>query len=105
MEFDQALQLIELLIILIAMILIHRSVPSAQLQKLFDALERNARQTATPVDDQVVGFGKLLATLLTGQMGTPQPAAAGPVTTTGAAIVVTNEPAAPSSQTETPSAG
>jgi hypothetical protein len=83
MSFDQAVQLIELLIIVIAMILIYRSVPTTQVQKLFDALERAAKQSATPLDDQAVSAGRLLATLLTGQVSqtpmttsTPAPAMA-----------------------------
>jgi hypothetical protein len=110
-SFDQAMSIIEKLVILIALILLYRSVPAAQLESLFVALEKAAKQTPTTVDDAVIPFGRLLAQLLSGQIP-GQPALAGdtpaptaqpvPIAVTG---VVTaspaSVPAAPIDQVDT----
>lgn len=90
--FDQLMDLIQMLIIIIAMILLHRSIPSAQLARLFATLEKLAQNTDTPVDDAAVTVGKLFSQLLTGQATLPT-ATPAPVPA-AAAVVVTSAPAA-----------
>ena len=105
LTFEQVINLVELLIIVIALILMHRSIPSAQLQGLFDALEKAAKQTPTTVDDTAVSAGKLFAQLLTGQQAQPPaPAvdAAGSTkaTVTSATVTQTPTPDIHAAQTE-----
>jgi hypothetical protein len=77
--FSQALDLIQMLIIVVGMFLLYRSVPAAQLEQLVTRLEATARTTQTPVDDTMVGFLRLLMTLVTGQQLTPATADGQPV--------------------------
>ena len=100
LTFEQAMNLVELLIIVIALILMHRSVPAAQLQGLFNALEKAAAQTPTTVDDTAVSVGKLFASLITGQMPGQSPVAG----STPAAVTqpsVTTAPPVPVPGTDT----
>jgi hypothetical protein len=92
-SFEQAMQLLELLIIVIGMILLHRSVPSGALKKLLDTLEKTAAQTPTQVDDQAVGAARLLTTLLTGQLPGAAPTATPTPAPAAVAVAVTPAPA------------
>ena len=93
--FSQVLDLIQMLVIFIGMVFIHRSIPAAQMESLIVRLEANARQTSTTVDDAAVGVARLLSMLITGQVATtdgqpsPQPQPV-PMTVTG---TVTASPA------------
>jgi hypothetical protein len=107
--FNQVLDLIQMLIIIVAMIFLYRSVPAAEIAKLFDRLETNARKTVTPVDDTMVGLGRLVTTLLTGQMpgqpvsatdGPPAPPQPVPVSVTGI-MAASPAPAGPGVPTKT----
>lgn len=87
--FDQAMDLIQMLIIIIALILIHRSVPASELEKLFKSLRDAAARTATPVDDAAVTVGHLFTQILTGQLAGQQPAPAAPTTPQPVPVAVT----------------
>ena len=87
MDFEQTLIatliVVGMLFNIVSMFLMHQSVPAGKVAKLFDTLESLAKQSPSQLDDQAVGLGRALASLITGQAlkAEPTPAAVTTVTT------------------------
>ena len=85
MDFEQTLIatliVVGMLFNIVSMFLMHQSVPAGKVAKLFDTLETLAKQSPSQLDDQAVGLGRALASLITGQALNPPPPEAPTVTT------------------------
>jgi len=60
MNFEQILNLIQWLVVIIAMFLLHRSVPAQQVEQLLKQLQTTVKKTETPIDDLLLDVATLL---------------------------------------------
>lgn len=67
MEFEQALKIIELLIIVVAIFLIHNSFPAGKVKELIELLKTETKKTETPIDDLLLQVVELLNQLRAAQ--------------------------------------
>lgn len=70
MQFEQALDLLMLLIIVVALFLAHRSIPADKVDMLITKAKEGAAKTDTKIDDMLLEVVGLLRTL---QPETPKP--------------------------------
>lgn len=82
MEFEQAIDLLMLLIIVVALFLAHRSIPADKVDMLITKAKEGAAKTDTKIDDMLLEMVGLLRTLQPDAPKPTEPALTLPNTTT-----------------------
>lgn len=60
MDIADLIEIIELLLVVVALFLIHRSVPANKVSELIDKVDRAAEKTPTKLDDLLVEVAQIL---------------------------------------------
>lgn len=60
MTFEQGLELIQMMVIIVALVLIHRSYPAGKIDQLLDRLAGPVEQSPSKLDDILLEVAELL---------------------------------------------
>ena len=59
-EIDKIIDIVQLLVVIVAMVLLYQSVPAAKVAQLLDKVDAEAKKTETPIDDILAGVARLI---------------------------------------------